>query len=897
MSGPGLQQVEKLFHDALALAPEQRAAFLETRCAGDAALRTAVEQLLRHDREEAQTDTFLASPVAGAAARMRADVPTQAEPCPDVDPGLQPVKPEIAGYDLLEELGRGGMGVVYKARQVGLNRLVALKMLRPDNTAGPEMLARFRLEAEALARLQHPNIIAIYDIGTAEGRPYFSMEYVAGGSLAQVLDGRPQDIAASARLVETLARTMDAVHRQGIVHRDLKPANILLSTELKVLSTELAAAILSTQHSALSTFVPKISDFGLAKVRSTAQRLTQTGMVMGTLCYMAPEQARSGGSGVGPAADQFALGAILYELLTGRPPFEAPTPAQTITQLLNDEPLSPQRLRPKVPRDLATICLKCLEKSPRRRYASTLALAEDLRRFQTSKPIHARPVGLLGRLTRWCRRRPLVAASLLLSGILALGLVITVLVYEARLEQALLQAENKAELERQQLVETNIKIGQAELERADAFAALLRFTEALRLDEGPPERERAHRLRIATTLRQCPRLVQLRMYREQVLCTNLEPDGGWLAMVGNKATVQVCEVSTGRPAGPTFAVPEPPKSGAVSRDGRWLISIGTRGEARFRDVRAGTSEELPCHEKQAIVQAVFHPEGRILVTRHADKTMRLWNLTNGPLRLPGPVAGGPLASSALSDNARWLFTVDEKRAGQLWDVATVRPAGKPVALDQNVSLTAVGPGGRRVAVVSSDGALRVWDVQAGRWEGNPMRSAQAITHIAFAPDEQRLHISVGATPSLQIWRHQATELVTILAQLTETATQARFSHRGHLVLATDHAGAGRVWDASTGRAVTPPLRHGRPLTAAEVSLDGRQLLTVGQDGTVATWLLPQGAGATSKAAAPDERPITELTALAQLLTCARIDAHQVRQDLTPSELWSTWQQVSKLVPN
>jgi eukaryotic-like serine/threonine-protein kinase len=895
MSGPTFQQVEELFHEALALAPEARGAFLESKCAGDAELRAAVEELLRHDRHEAPTDTFLASPLADAAARLRADVPTQADVAEGNTCAPQGM-PEIPGYEIQSELGRGGMGVVHKARHIGLNRLVAVKMLRPDSAAGPETLARFRIEAEALARLQHPNIIAIYDIGTAEGRPFFSMEYVAGGSLAQILDGRPQDIMGSARILETLARTMADVHRQGIVHRDLKPANILLSTESKGLSSESAVSLLSTQHSVLITVIPKISDFGLAKIRSTGNRLTASGIVMGTLCYMAPEQARSAGRTVGPPADQFALGAMLYEMLTGRPPFDAPTAAETITQLLNDDPLPPQRLRPRVPRDLATICLKCLERSPRARYASCLELADDLRRFQGSKPIHARPVGPLGRLVRWCRRRPLLAASLLLSTLLALALIVTILVYEAELEQALAQtrgdlrqAVGTVEFEREQIVEANVKIGHAELERADAFVALLRFTEALRLDEGHPEQEREHRRRIAATLQQCPRLVQFRMHRQRVLCARLDRDEGWLALVGDDQRVQICAALSGRPVGPALKVPEPVERASLSPDGRSLLTVGSNGTARLWDVEAGTVVELPGKEEQAVAQVLSHPDGLVLLSRHVDRTIRLWDLTRRPLALPRPLSGGPVGVAALNDGTRWLFTVDAKHVGQLWDVATGSPEGKPVRSDQAVSLAAVSPAGRRVAVLGSDRALRIWDVSAGKWLGNPLRSAQTIHQLTFAPDEERVLVSVGAERSLQIWRPESNELVVVLAPV-RAATEARFSPNGSLVIATDDAGAGRVWDAATGRAITPPLRHGGPMVAVAASAAGRNVVTVGREGTVASWLLPgDETRGSSKDRAPDQRPVTELVRLAQLLAGGRIDDKQQRQDLSPEDLWAAWQ--------
>jgi serine/threonine protein kinase len=309
---------------------------------------------------------------------------SQPDPQATLPPGESTGSPDalerIPGYEIIAELGRGGMGVVYQARQLGLKRLCALKMILAAGHAGPSDLARFTTEAEALARLQHPNIVSIYEIGTHQGKPFFSMEYCPGGSLDRKLNHKPLDPRQAARLVRTLAEAMHAAHRANIIHRDLKPANVLLASPGRE-SGEL---------------IPKITDFGLAKKLDDSSQ-TQTGAIMGTPSYMAPEQA-SGQKNIGPAADIYALGAILYECLTGRPPFQAATPLDTLLQVLEHTPLPPQMLNPAVPRDLQTICLKCLEKEPRQRYASAEALANDLARWLSGETITARSYNLLDRL-------------------------------------------------------------------------------------------------------------------------------------------------------------------------------------------------------------------------------------------------------------------------------------------------------------------------------------------------------------------------------------------------------------------------------------------------------------------------------------------------------------------
>lgn len=309
-------------------------------------------------------------------------------------------KVHLPGYEILGELGRGGMGVVYRARHLALNRLVAVKMIIAGGHASADQLNRFRIEAESVARLQHPNIVQVYDIGENDGLPFFSLEFVDGPSLDKVLLRKPQPEGKAAEIVETLARAMHYAHQQGVIHRDLKPANVLM----------------------MKSGEAKISDFGLAKQLESDSSQTRTGTIMGTPSYMAPEQGR-GEKQVGGLADVYAMGSMLYEMICGRPPFLAASAFDTLKLLLNEEPIPPSRLQPRVSRDLETICLKCLQKDPQRRYESAEALADDLQRFREGKPIVARPIGRVERIWRWCVNNPQVAA---LSGLVALLTAATV---------------------------------------------------------------------------------------------------------------------------------------------------------------------------------------------------------------------------------------------------------------------------------------------------------------------------------------------------------------------------------------------------------------------------------------------------------------------------------------
>jgi predicted Ser/Thr protein kinase len=437
MSPERWKQVRATFELAVQREAGQRGTFLDQTCASDPGLRAEVEVLLAHHDEVARVD-FLPSPCPPGS-------PSQA--CPGEAAGRPPVQSIPAGYEVLGELGRGGMGVVYKARHIPLNRLVALKMILAGAHAGPEQRARFKREAEAVARLQHPNVVQVYDVGEQNGLPFFSLEFVEGGSLNRKLAGAPQPARPAAALVETLARAMHVAHQRGIVHRDLTSANVLLTAE----------------------GAPKITDFGLAKMLAGEGGVhTQTDAILGTPSYMAPEQA-SGKGEVGPATDVYALGAVLYEMLTGRPPFRAATALDTVAQVVSEEPIAPRLLQSGVPRDLETICLKCLEKEPARRYGSAAALADDCAAFLRGEPIAARPVGRAERLWRWARRNRAVAGlltALVLVTVAGFAGVVSLLVLAVQ-RGDLAEANFKAADEQKRLAQTNFERAEANFKAAD----------------------------------------------------------------------------------------------------------------------------------------------------------------------------------------------------------------------------------------------------------------------------------------------------------------------------------------------------------------------------------------------------------------------------------------------
>jgi WD40 repeat protein len=890
MPKPDFKRVEQLFHEAIARDPSERAAFLEAACAGDADLRAAVENLLQHDRASHSSDELLVSPLAQQAEQLRHLAPTALDVSQHRPTPPHPRLPSIAGYDLLEELGQGGMGVVYKARQLALNRIVALKMLLSSSGATTESLVRFRGEAEALARLQHPNIVAVYDIGESEGRPYFTMEFIAGPSLAQVVNGRPQDAAVAAHLLEVVARAIHAVHQCGIIHRDLKPANVLLqasgvrSLESEVRSQKSGAKAPSTpsDSSPLTTdsWIPKITDFGLAKDWTSDRRLTRSGVAMGTPCNMAPEQARNKKDEIGPATDIYALGTVLYEMLTGRPAFDAGDPVETLAQVINDEPISPLRLRPALPRDLVTICLKCLEKSPSLRYSTALDLAEELRRFQAGEPILARPVGFVGRTYRWCRRRPLVSALVALSVGLTIALLSYAVVAEIRVRNAL----------QSQVVHLNVQIGMIELGDGDTFAAFQNFVEALRLDEGSPSESEDRRL-IALALQKCPELVGLLHLESPVLCAEFGAAGGRIATVDSDHVVGVWDLTTRRPIISGLRHTEAPRHGAISPDGHYLAVAGMSGTATIWDLTTRKAQELPKVSGESVERFQFHPDGAYLLAHYANGAVRLWSLKTGR-------EAWSSAEAWPSEDGRWLLTLDASHLGHLWNVGDpMAPAGT-VKLGHPISAAAMSSDGQRLAVLSSNGGLAVWDVPNGRLLGKPIHAARQVRRLALSADGELLAF-YSVEGGIQVWQSDGARMLTHFAPKEHDVQSLRFSRDGRFLLTQSEEDGAHVWDLESKGQATPLLKHGGRLASAGFSARSGQVRTVSADGLVCFWRLSNihdlkmDDEDSRLGTAPENLPVQALIALAEALAGNHLDEKEERQALDAVQLLRAWEKWKK----
>jgi eukaryotic-like serine/threonine-protein kinase len=480
----------------------------------------------RPDTDVNRDDATIDSPLAPGRIDPDATVAHPAD-----KPAGSSIPDCVAGYQIIGLLGRGGMGVVYKARQAGLKRLVALKMILAGDHSGEEDRARFRTEAETVARIQHPNIIQIYEVGEERGRPFLSLEYVGGGNLAEKIHGEPQQPADAARIVHLLAGAMECAHRVGVVHRDLKPANVLLT----------------------ESGIPKITDFGLAKRVAGGEAMTLSGSILGTPGYMAPEQAEGRTNEVGPATDVYALGAVLYELLTGRAPFRGATPLETLDQVRMREPVAPAALQPTVPRDLEVICLKCLQKDKRKRYQRAGALAEDLRRFLAHEPILARRVGSLERSWRWCRRHPWPASLGAATAAILVGWAVSMsaLAWQLKLQKDQTDAAAAAARSNQEQADRNAAVAKANEKKANenagranrvAGVAVRRATQtAVRLQQG-----------LNARLFTANDSAEFRSLREELLGQLREGTLGMARDIGATGTTSFAEIAVHQEMGDLF---------------------------------------------------------------------------------------------------------------------------------------------------------------------------------------------------------------------------------------------------------------------------------------------------------------------------------------------------------
>jgi WD40 repeat protein/serine/threonine protein kinase len=665
-------------------------------------------------------------------------------------------------YEILAEIARGGMGVVYKARQKSLDRVVALKMILAAQFASKSFISRFRVEAAAAASLQHPNIVRIHEVGLYEGQHFFSMDYIAGQNLTQLVGNRPLSARQAARYIKITAEAIHYAHEQGILHRDLQPSNILIDS---------------------ATGLPHVTDFGLAKRLDGETNLTVAGQLLGSPQFMPPEQASGRDGKIGRPSDVYGLGAVLFYLLTARALFQAESMQEVVRQVADTEPVSPRLLNPAVPHDLETICLKCLEKEPARRYQTARELASDLDHFLRDEPIVARPVTRLEGVWRWSRRKPVVASLSVATALLVIAVGIGSPVAAWRINQARQQFKLN-------VIRQYVSNGTRLANEGDLFESLLWYAEALRLDAGDPKREEPHRIRIASVLRQCPKLLQVFSHGTMLYDAEFSSDGERLVTASDDHTARVWDVTTGA------------QLLALKHDG-------------------------------SVSHATFNFDGSRILTSSEDKTARLWDARTGA-QLQSLVHQDKVWSGCFSSDGHLLATACQDKTAQLWDAATGQRVHEPLMHEAVVVQVTFSPDGRFLGATTAGGTAAIWDVATGEKLFQPAHTAN-LKAVAFSPDSQRLLTADGS--NLHVWNSDDGKFTNAsYSPLQSPTLDLSFGPDGRSIIAAGEDGAARVWDAASGQPLfQSTIQHAGPITGVSISGDGRRFATAGNDSVVRLW--------------------------------------------------------------
>lgn len=757
----------------------------------------------------------------------------------------------FGGYDLLEEIAHGGMGIVYRARHRALNREVALKLLLAGAFASPEFVRRFQREAAAAASLRHPHIVGVHEVGEVDGQPFLALEYVAGQTLAEMVRERPLPARDAARYVQIVAEAVQHAHDHGLLHRDLKPSNVLVDLDDQ----------------------PRVTDFGLAKQMDGSTDLTVTGQMLGSPNYLSPEAALGRENQLSPASDVYSLGATFYHLLTGRPPLLAGSLAETLVQVREQTAIAPRLLNPSVPGDLETICLKCLEKEPARRYGTARELADELGRWRRGEPIRARPAPLAERAWKWACRRPAQAA---LAGTVMLAtaaVVVTSLWFNVRLTAARdaaegnrrlaetnrLTAELSANASREALVRMQVVTGNRLMAEGDPLAAALWFAEALRAEPAVSPNARAglpHRRRLAAAWAAAPRLVRV---------------------------VPLSAELRAAPFGPRPSPTNLPFRLEPRADGRLGVVRADGTAVSFTDPAAdGTnSEGLPNSFNARAV--TLNADGHLALVFARDGSHRVWRLDTGhPLMpaLPLDSYGVPpqwrpdgeawlrvwgesgrwfmelrrvtdpatpllratdshLFAFVFDPDSRWLATAHWDGGVRLWDADTLAPLGPPLRHSNGIEMLAVSPDGARLATGGWGQEVRVWSVPEGRLLTPPLRLDNKLAGLAFSPEGRQLFATTENGPAM-FWDLFRPELEA-LPGLTNGVQLLAVNPQG-AIAAWQHTGRAHFWrpgkDGYRHR-MTLPLENAWPATL-ELSPDSQWAAAALTDGRVPLWRTDSG---------------------------------------------------------
>jgi WD40 repeat protein len=741
-------------------------------------------------------------------------------------------------YEIDRELARGGMGVVFRARQISLNRTVALKMILAGQLADEHDIKRFYTEAEAAAQLDHPGIVPIFEVGQHEGQHFFSMAFVEGRSVAERLADGPMPPRDAAALLLYVTRAVEYAHSRGVIHRDLKPSNILIGADGN----------------------PRVTDFGLAKRVQGDSGLTGSGQIMGTPSYMPPEQAGARRGEIGPPADVYALGATLYSIVTGRPPFQAATAMDTVLQVLSDEPVPPRRLNATIPRDLETICLKCLEKEPGKRYVGAAELGGDLRRLLAGEPIVARPVTRLERAVKWVRRRPTIAAllgSLAVVTALGLGCVLwqwreavlarDIAEQESRrattqtvlAEQESARAKAQTELAEQRLYDVQMNFVQRNWEDYHGTLVGRLLDEQLPSDQGGADRRgfewfywRRKTLSGQITLKGHP--------DDPFLRTAFSRDGGRIIGGGRDGSVKVWNATTGEEIlglkGHTSQI----ACVAFSADGRRLASAAEKldlpGEIKVWDATTGRETCTLTAATKSLTNLAFSPDSKRLASAGHQRGLKVWEVATGQA-IDTFANGSPMAFSP--DGRRFAVDTGPLQI-KVYDAATGREISTCKGRRTNTSCLAFSPDGQRLASAHFNNTVRIWDAATGQEIRTLSGRKFPFTTLVFSPDGVRLAAGYS-DGGVQLWDAATGQEIGTLRGATSGVNSLAFSADGRRLHSAGGNGTAKVWDVTGAQetfTIQAPTRIGG--NVAFDRLDNIQLACGARDGTVMLWQVATG---------------------------------------------------------
>jgi WD40 repeat protein len=739
---------------------------------------------------------------------------TPADPKPPRSGAENSPVESFGDYDLLGEIARGGMGIIYRARQRKLGRIVAVKMILAGPLAGKDFVQRFRTESAAAAILQHPNIVAIHDVGVHEGRHYFSMDYVEGQNLTQLVGQQPLAPARATRYVQLIAEAIHYAHERGILHRDLKPSNVLIES---------------------ATDRPRITDFGLARRLDGDSSLTMTGQVLGSPNFMPPEQAGAKRGKVGRPSDVYALGGILYYLLSARAPFQAESLERIISQVLYAEPVPLRLLNPSIPRDLETITLKCLEKEPSRRYQTAQELADELGRFLRGEPIHARPVTPPERLWRWGRRKPVLALLIVLLHVVgAAGLA--GIVWQWRRAEHHLYVANM-----------NVVQHRWEQNHVSRVRELLKKT-ATATERGFEWYYWQRQMHLE--------LKALRGHTGPVLAVAYSPDGRRIVTGSADHTAKVWDAVSGQELLTLRGHGDSVKSVAFSPDGQRILTGSWDGTARLWDATdGGNSLTLKGHEA-AIFSVAFSSNGQRIVTGSQDRTARVWDAVTGTNLLTFSGHTNGVWAVAFSPDGQRIVSGGWDQTARVWDAANGQELRTLVGHRGAVLSVAFSPDGQTIVTGSQDHQVKVWDAANGAVLHTLRGHGASVFSVGFSPDGKRI-ISGSGDQTARVWNAASGEELHAFkghgSQIGSVAFSpdgrwivtgggaARFSPDGRFFDANvENDPTAKVWDAGGGREVLTLEGHTGAVSSVDFSADGRLVVSGSFDGTARVWDVRSG---------------------------------------------------------